>query len=97
VDQTVGATALPSIVRELGTASQQSRVVTGYLLASTVATGLWGKLSDPFGRKTASLSCHSASRGSSAIHPYPRGMGCFPTLCAMVAIMSAPSPSGWVS
>jgi len=57
LDQTVVATALPTIVRNLGTASQLSWVVTGYLLASTVATGLWGKLSDLYGRKPAYLAC----------------------------------------
>ncbi len=57
LDQTVVATALPTIVRDLGTASQLSWVVTGYLLASTVATGLWGKLSDLYGRKPAYLTC----------------------------------------
>jgi MFS family permease len=45
LDQTVVATALPTIVRDLGTASELSWVVTAYLLTSTVATGLWGKLS----------------------------------------------------
>jgi EmrB/QacA subfamily drug resistance transporter len=57
LDQTIVATALPTIVRDLGTASQLSWVVTAYLLASTVATGLWGKLSDLFGRKPAYLTC----------------------------------------
>src|ERR1700745_4069520 len=36
LDQTVVATALPTIVRDLGTASQLSWVVTAYLLTSTV-------------------------------------------------------------
>jgi EmrB/QacA subfamily drug resistance transporter len=57
LDQTVVATALPTIVRDLGTAGQLSWVVTAYLLTSTVATGLWGKLSDLYGRKPVYLAC----------------------------------------
>jgi MFS family permease len=57
LDQTVIATALPTIVRDLGTASELSWVVTAYLLTSTVATGLWGKVSDLYGRKPVYLAC----------------------------------------
>jgi len=57
LDQTVVATALPTIVREIGMPTQLSWVVTGYLLASTVSTGLWGKLSDLYGRKAIYLTC----------------------------------------
>jgi len=51
LDQTVVATALPTIVSDLGGLSQLSWVVTGYLLASTASTPLWGKLGDLYGRK----------------------------------------------
>src|SRR5690348_64301 len=51
LDQTVVATALPTIVSDLGGLNQLSWVVTGYLLASTVSTPLWGKLGDLYGRK----------------------------------------------
>jgi EmrB/QacA subfamily drug resistance transporter len=51
LDQTIVATALPTIVRDLGGASHLSWVVTAYLLASTVTTPLWGKLGDLYGRK----------------------------------------------
>jgi EmrB/QacA subfamily drug resistance transporter len=51
LDQTVVATALPTIVSDLGGLSQLSWVVTGYLLTSTVSTPLWGKLGDLYGRK----------------------------------------------
>ncbi len=50
LDQTVAATALPTIVSDLGGLSQLSWVITGYLLASTVSTPLWGKLGDLYGR-----------------------------------------------
>ncbi|MBV9293490.1 MAG: MFS transporter, partial [Frankiales bacterium] len=51
LDQTIVATALPTIVGELGGLSHLSWVVTSYLLASTVSTPLWGKLGDLYGRK----------------------------------------------
>jgi EmrB/QacA subfamily drug resistance transporter len=51
LDQTVVATALPTIVGDLGGLSQLSWVVTGYLLTSTVSTPLWGRLGDLYGRK----------------------------------------------
>lgn len=51
LDQTIVATALPTIVANLGDAGHQSWVVTSYLLASTIVTALVGKLGDVFGRK----------------------------------------------
>ena len=51
LDQTIVATALPTIVGELGGLSHLSWVVTSYMLASTVSTPLWGKLGDLYGRK----------------------------------------------
>ncbi|MFH8679524.1 DHA2 family efflux MFS transporter permease subunit [Streptomyces lydicus] len=51
LDQTIVATALPTIVSELGGLNHLSWVVTAYLLASTAATPLWGKLGDQYGRK----------------------------------------------
>jgi EmrB/QacA subfamily drug resistance transporter len=51
LDQTIVATALPTIVGDLGGLNHLSWVVTAYLLASTVSTPLWGKLGDLYGRK----------------------------------------------
>jgi sugar phosphate permease len=51
LDQTIVATALPTIVADLGGAGHQSWVVTSYLLASTIVTALVGRLGDLFGRK----------------------------------------------
>ncbi|MFF7153270.1 DHA2 family efflux MFS transporter permease subunit [Streptomyces sp. NPDC008139] len=51
LDQTIVSTALPTIVSELGGIDHLSWVVTAYLLASTAATPLWGKLGDMYGRK----------------------------------------------
>jgi EmrB/QacA subfamily drug resistance transporter len=51
LDQTIVATALPTIVSELGGINHLSWVVTAYLLASTSSTPLYGKISDLYGRK----------------------------------------------
>ena len=51
LDQTIVATALPTIVGELGGLEHYSWVVTAYLLTSTVSTPLYGKISDLYGRK----------------------------------------------
>jgi EmrB/QacA subfamily drug resistance transporter len=59
LDQTVLATALPTIARRLGTLGDVSYLVTAYVLASTVATPVWGKLGDRHGRRpllTAALT-----------------------------------------
>src|ERR1700761_7714504 len=52
LDQTIVSTALPTIVGDLGGIQHLSWVVTAYLLASTVAGPLYGKLGDLYGRKT---------------------------------------------
>jgi len=51
LDQTIVATALPTIVGDLGGAGHLSWVVSSYLLADTIATVLAGKFGDQFGRK----------------------------------------------
>ena len=51
LDSTIVATALPTIVGELGGLERLSWVVTAYLLAQTVVMPLYGKLGDLYGRK----------------------------------------------
>src|SRR3712207_3887711 len=51
LDQTIVATALPTMVGELGGLSKLSWVVTAYLLTATVTVPLYGKMSDLYGRK----------------------------------------------
>jgi EmrB/QacA subfamily drug resistance transporter len=51
LDQTIVATALPTIVGDLGGINHLSWVVTAYLVTSTAVTPLYGKLSDLYGRK----------------------------------------------
>lgn len=49
--QTVVTTALPTILADLGGIDQLTWVVTAYLMAATVASPVFGKLGDMFGRK----------------------------------------------
>src|SRR4051812_40665203 len=56
LDQTIVATALPTVVADLGGAGHQAWVVTSYLLASTGVTAIVGKLGDLLGRKTVFLA-----------------------------------------
>src|SRR4051812_36272915 len=51
LDSTIVATALPTIVSELGNLERLSWVVTAYLLAQTIVIPLYGKLGDLYGRK----------------------------------------------
>jgi EmrB/QacA subfamily drug resistance transporter len=51
LDQTIVATALPSIVEELNGLSRYAWVATAYLLASTVLVPIYGKLADIASRK----------------------------------------------
>ena len=51
LDQSIVAVALPKITSELGGLDKLAWVVTAYLLTSTAATPLWGKISDLRGRR----------------------------------------------
>ena len=51
LDQTIVATALPTIGVHFGNLSELSWVVTAYLLTGTAVTPLYGKLSDIHGRR----------------------------------------------
>lgn len=51
LDQTIVSTALPRIATDLHGLSKLSWVATAYLLTSAVATPLYGKIGDQFGRK----------------------------------------------
>jgi len=51
LDQTVVGTAIRTIGDDLNGLSQQAWVTTAYLILSTIATPIYGKLSDIFGRR----------------------------------------------
>jgi EmrB/QacA subfamily drug resistance transporter len=56
LDQTIVATALPTIGRHFGDLADLSWVVTAYLLTGTAVTPLYGKLSDIHGRRWMMLT-----------------------------------------
>ncbi len=51
LDQTIVATALPSIAADLGSIGRIFWIVTAYLVTLAAATPLYGKLSDTYGRR----------------------------------------------
>ena len=55
LNQTIVATALPTIGRDFGDFENLSWVIIAYLLASTVVSPLYGKLSDIHGRRAMML------------------------------------------
>ena len=57
LDQSIVNTALPAMASDLGGLSHLSWVVTAFMLSSTVATPIFGKLSDMYGRRGLLLSC----------------------------------------
>ncbi len=56
MESTVVATAMPTVVRQLGGMQIYSWVFSGFLLTSTVTMPLWGRLSDIFGRRPTFLT-----------------------------------------
>ncbi|MGA2566726.1 MAG: MFS transporter [Pseudolabrys sp.] len=51
VDQTIVATALPAIAASTGQFERASWIVVAYLIASTIAAPIYGRLGDSFGRR----------------------------------------------
>ena len=75
LDQTIVATALPTIGRELGDLEHLPWVVTAYLLTATAVTPLYGKLSDIHGRRATMLV--SIALSSSAPSPARSPLRCW--------------------
>jgi EmrB/QacA subfamily drug resistance transporter len=67
LDQTIMATALPTIAGQLGGLTELSWVVTAYVLAAAAATPVWGKASDLFGRKRLLVAAIVVFIGFSAL------------------------------
>ena len=57
MDQTIVATALPAIVRDVGGRSAMGWVFAGYTLAMTIAMPVYGRLGDLRGRRSIFLLC----------------------------------------
>ncbi len=72
VNQTIVATALPTIGRDLDDFENLSWVIIAYLLSSTVVAPLYGKLSDIYGRRAtmlAALGLFVAGSAAAAVAP----------------------------
>ena len=57
LSETIAATALPTIVGDLGGVEAMQWVTTTYILASTVTMPIYGKLGDVVGRKRLLMGC----------------------------------------
>lgn len=75
LSQTIVATALPTIVGELGGQDQLAWVVSATLLTSTASTPIWGKLSDLYGRKIMFQSAIGIFLVSSLAAGFAQNMG----------------------
>lgn len=75
LDQTIVATALPTIVSDLGGLSHLSWVVTAYILGATITTPLYGKLGDQFGRKPLFMAAISIFLVGSVLSGTAQSMG----------------------
>lgn len=75
LDQTIVATALPTIVGELGGLEHLSWVVTSYLLTSTASSPLYGKLSDLYGRKLMFQTAITVFLAGSVLSGIAQSMG----------------------
>lgn len=75
LDQNVVATALPTIVGDLGGISYFAWVTTAYMLAVGVTTPLYGKLGDLYGRKRLFLFAVAAFLLGSALCGVAQTMG----------------------
>src|SRR5437667_2202211 len=67
VNQTIVASALPTIGRDLGDFQNLSWVIIAYLLSSTVVAPLYGKLSDIHGRRAMMLAAIGLFIAGSAV------------------------------
>ncbi|HEX9465398.1 MAG TPA: MDR family MFS transporter [Alphaproteobacteria bacterium] len=74
VDQTIIATALPAMARDLGDVSLLSWIVSAYLLTSTCASPVAGKLSDLYGRRRSLVAALGIFMLGSALCALATGM-----------------------
>jgi len=74
LDQNIVATALPRIVSDLGGLAHLSWVVTAFMVASTMTTPLYGKVSDIYGRRPAFFFSITVFLAGSVLCGLSRGM-----------------------
>lgn len=99
LDQTIVATSIRTIADDLHGLDHQAWATTSYLIAATIVTPLYGKLSDIYGRKpffitaisifiTGSILCaFSQSMGELAIFRAVQGMGAGGLMSLALAIL----------
>ncbi|MCC9174491.1 MDR family MFS transporter [Arthrobacter sp. zg-Y179] len=75
LDQTIVATALPTIVGDLNGLEHLSWVVTAYILAATIGLPIYGKLGDLFGRKSIFIFAIVVFLAGSALSGLAQNMG----------------------
>ncbi|UNK46390.1 MDR family MFS transporter [Arthrobacter sulfonylureivorans] len=83
LDQTIVATALPTIVGDLNGLEHISWVITAYILAATIGLPIYGKLGDLFGRKSIFIFAIAVFLGGSMLSGMAQSM---PQLIAFRAI-----------
>lgn len=82
-DQTIVTTALPHIVADIGGLSEYAWIFTGYVLASTIAVPVYGKLGDVYGKRPMLLLAVSVFLVGSMLCGLARSM---PELIAFRAV-----------
>jgi EmrB/QacA subfamily drug resistance transporter len=75
LDQTITATALPTIAGRLGSLGDLSWVVTAYVLGAAASTPLWGKASDLYGRSRLLRAAIIVFIGCSALSGAAQSIG----------------------
>ena len=74
LEVTVVATAMPTIIAQLGGLARYSWVFSAYMVASTTTIPLYGKLSDIYGRKPVFLTAMSLFLAGSILSGQSRSM-----------------------
>jgi EmrB/QacA subfamily drug resistance transporter len=67
MDQTIVATALPTIAARLGNVNLIAWVVAGYLIATAIAAPVYGRIGDAFGRRRMMVVALSVSVAGSVL------------------------------
>lgn len=93
LDQTIVATALPAIAAELGEVERLSWVVVGYLLATTLAAPVYGKLGDAFGRRRMMLVALGVTAAGSVLCALAPGL----TLLAVARLVQGFGGGGLIA
>lgn len=83
IDQTILASALPSIANALDVVAELSWVVVAYLLAATVAAPLYGYIGDRIGRRRALLGALAVFTGASVACAFAPGFAWLVALRAL--------------